>query len=512
MEENEKSSEDTAPGSSSSWWNSWYDTAKKKLEETNNFVMKDVKEFGSVVRNESSSLVASAATSMKEQLNISVNIDEASEATKYVASSISGFLGSVVKHVTPILPDSDEDDDSSMVIGTMSGVKMMSPSQTRLYNIQTDPATYCNEPDNLEEFHQWLPTFMIEDKKEELSTLMLDSKEVRSIYTKLVPEAVSHKDFWTRYFYKKHVHDEAEKRRALLVERAQQDTELSWEDDDDSSDETQESTAVTDVAAPPSSSIPTTTTTPKDVTITRQTEQTTAPQAPQEGKELQQESSSIVPATAAVVAAAVATVAVVEVVSEGSEETNNIAETSPTPCATSITEASSPVPEVPSLEPELSPVTDVNPSSEITAVSEVSSDAKISPVSEIASEQEGETTVVPSKDSVEEEPACHQTTSDESNTVNSANDPVESTSVVQKEIAADKAAPSDDIKESDKAATDSTDIKDSVSGGSTDSWEKEFNLDDMVDDGLEDMTEEEIKEALAQTDDLDDDDDWETWE
>ena len=50
------------------------------------------------------------------------------------------------------------------------------------------------------------------------------------------------------------------------------------------------------------------------------------------------------------------------------------------------------------------------------------------------------------------------------------------------------------------------------SASSSDSWEKEFNLDEMT-EGLDDMTEDEIKEALKEADNVTDDidDDWETW-
>ncbi|XP_078486972.1 BSD domain-containing protein 1 [Ciona intestinalis] len=229
-----KSEEEEKDDSANSWWGSWYDSAKKKLVETNEFIARDLKEFTQVVKDDTSKFVAQTAISMKDQLNIKANVEEASEATKVVATSISGFLGSVVKHVTPLPPDQDENADSTMFVGTQSGMKVISPAEARLFSLQTDPATYCNEPDNTPEFQQWLEKFELSEKKEELSLLMLDYKEVRTLYTRLVPDAVSHVDFWQRYFHKKYCLDEAEKRRALLVERAaKKETELSWGDDDD---------------------------------------------------------------------------------------------------------------------------------------------------------------------------------------------------------------------------------------------------------------------------------------
>ncbi|CAK8691265.1 unnamed protein product [Clavelina lepadiformis] len=196
--------------------------------------MKDMKEFTQTVKTDTSKLVADTASSMKEQLKIKVNMDEASHATKVVTNSISEFLGNVVHQVTPIAPNENENDDSTMFMGTSSGVKVMSPAEARLFTLQTSPATYCNEPDNLVEFDLWLKDFELDKKKEELSLLMLDSKEVRSLYTKLVPEAVSHVDFWTRYFYKKDELEKAEQRRVSIMERAAaKDTELTWDDEDD---------------------------------------------------------------------------------------------------------------------------------------------------------------------------------------------------------------------------------------------------------------------------------------
>nr|CAB3226344.1 BSD domain-containing protein 1-like [Phallusia mammillata] len=171
---------------------------------------------------------------MKDQLNIKVDLNEASHATKVVTNTLSGFLGSVVNHVTPQPPSENENEDSTVFVGTSSGVKVISPAEARLFAIQTDPGTYCNEPSNSADFEIWVSTFNLEELREPISLLMLDCKEVRALYTKLVPDAVSHHDFWTRYFYKIHELQKAEARRAQLVQRAEKkETELSWDDEDD---------------------------------------------------------------------------------------------------------------------------------------------------------------------------------------------------------------------------------------------------------------------------------------
>jgi len=228
----ENKSKDEQETEESSWWNSWYDIAKQKLAETNEFMMRDMKEFTQAVKDDASKLVASTAAQMKDQLNININLEEASEATKAVTNSLTDFLGKVVKQVSPLEPD--DSDEDSFLLGTRTGVKTLSPAQARLYHLQTNPETYCTEPDNGIAFEEWSKNFDVETKKEEISSLILDCKEVRTIFNKLVPDAVTHEVFWTRYFYKKNLHEEAEERRAKLVERAQSSTsELAWDDDDD---------------------------------------------------------------------------------------------------------------------------------------------------------------------------------------------------------------------------------------------------------------------------------------
>lgn len=82
--------------------------------------------------------------------------------------------------------------------------------QARLYSLQADPATYCNEPDGKslalsqaflwdafyspcplcpgppQQFENWLSTFRLEEMKGEISELMVNSPSIRALYTKMV--------------------------------------------------------------------------------------------------------------------------------------------------------------------------------------------------------------------------------------------------------------------------------------------------------------------------------------
>lgn len=218
----------------STWLSGWYDSAKKKVVETNEFMKRDLQEFSQAVQSDATNLVAATATTMKEKLHINVDLEEASSTTRSVKNSLSNFLGNIANKVGPIRPDDNENDDESAIMGTSSGTKVLSPSEARIHAIRTDPATFCNEPDGEEEYFMWLPSFNAEEKKSEISTLMLDCSQIRSLYTKLVPSAVSHSDFWARYFFKLHQHAKAEERRAMLVERARKaHDDIEWDDEDD---------------------------------------------------------------------------------------------------------------------------------------------------------------------------------------------------------------------------------------------------------------------------------------
>lgn len=81
----------------------------------------------------------------------------------------------------------------------------------------------------------------------------MNSQEVRSLYTKLVPSAVAHQEFWQRYFYKLDALERAERKRTALMERAdrsgtEEEEDLSWGDDESESEEKKETKAA-DVSA-----------------------------------------------------------------------------------------------------------------------------------------------------------------------------------------------------------------------------------------------------------------------
>lgn len=52
--------------------------------------------------------------------------------------------------------------------------------------MQTDPTTYCSDPDGVPEFKEWMESFNVENFKGEISELLVVNTDVRALYTKLV--------------------------------------------------------------------------------------------------------------------------------------------------------------------------------------------------------------------------------------------------------------------------------------------------------------------------------------
>ncbi|XP_077006581.1 BSD domain-containing protein 1 isoform X4 [Tamandua tetradactyla] len=169
-----------AEGEDVGWWRSWlqqsYQTVKEKSSEALEFMKRDLTEFTQVVQHDTACTIAATASVVKEKL------------------------------------------------------------AARLYSLQSDPATYCNEPDGPPElFDAWLSQFCLEEKKGEISELLVGSPSIRALYTKMVPAAVSHSEFWHRYFYKVHQLEQERARRDALKQRAEQSVseEPGWEEEEE---------------------------------------------------------------------------------------------------------------------------------------------------------------------------------------------------------------------------------------------------------------------------------------
>ncbi|ETE65827.1 BSD domain-containing protein 1 [Ophiophagus hannah] len=196
---------------------------------------RDLTEFTQVVQHDTACTIAATASVVKEKLAT----ESSSGTTEKVRKGLSNFLGVISDTFAPS-PDKTIDCDVITLMATPSGTtELYDSAKARLYSLQSDPATYCNEPDDCsfpnkggglalrspcplirscgglvdvvfspagppELFEDWLLHFSLEEKKGEISGLLGNSPSIRSLYSKMVPVAVSHSEFWLRYFYKVH--------------------------------------------------------------------------------------------------------------------------------------------------------------------------------------------------------------------------------------------------------------------------------------------------------------------
>lgn len=220
-----------------SWWGGWfqqsYQAVKDKSSEALEFIKRDLTEFSTVVQHDTACSIVATATAVRNKLAV----EGSSETTEKVKKSLSSFLGVITDTLAPP-PDKTIDCDVITLVATPAGTtEVYDSSKARLYSLQADPATYCNEPDGPpEQFDNWLCSFNLEEKKGEISELLVNSPSIRALYTKMVPAAVSHSEFWQRYFYKVFQLDQEEARRVALKQRAEQSTHtetLGWEEEEE---------------------------------------------------------------------------------------------------------------------------------------------------------------------------------------------------------------------------------------------------------------------------------------
>ncbi|XP_063810353.1 BSD domain-containing protein 1 isoform X2 [Pseudophryne corroboree] len=226
-----------AEGEDGGWWRSWlqqsYNNVRDKSAEALEFMKRDLTEFSRVVQHDTACTIAATATVVKEKLAV----EGTAGTTEKVKKGLSDFLGVISDTFAPS-PDKTIDCDVITLMATPSGTtELYDSTKARLYSLQSDPATYCNEPDGPPaQFEEWLTHWDSEERKAGISELLVTSPSIRALYTKMVPAAVSHSEFWQRYFYKVYQLEKEEARRDALKQRAEQSVhteEPRWEEEEE---------------------------------------------------------------------------------------------------------------------------------------------------------------------------------------------------------------------------------------------------------------------------------------
>ncbi|KAI1901803.1 hypothetical protein AGOR_G00038160 [Albula goreensis] len=197
------------------WWGGWlqqsFQAVKDKSAEAYEFLKRDLTEFSNVVQHDTACSIAATAIAVRDKLAV----EGSSETTDRVKKSLSNILGVITDTLAPP-PDKTIDCNVITLVATPAGTtEVYDSAKARLYSLQADPATYCNEPDGPPEHQQPLNSSPVYQNGP------CSSNPLRIL---------------ERYFYKVFQLDQEEARRVALKQRAEKSTDsegLEWEEEED---------------------------------------------------------------------------------------------------------------------------------------------------------------------------------------------------------------------------------------------------------------------------------------
>lgn len=205
---------------------------------------RDLKEFGSGLQKETAVFREVASRAVKD-LPSSIEVG-ASVAHGSLGHAIDGVLKSTAEIIAhgkeTLLAPSDGESDSESHSHSNQNLtpRRYSRFEAQLRSIQSDANSYCEEPEDLEDYNKWKLGFVLEEKSDEVKSLIEENESIEGMYKRVVPNVVDHETFWFRYFFRVHKLKLQENVRANLVKRAissEDDEELTWDVDDDNDDE-----------------------------------------------------------------------------------------------------------------------------------------------------------------------------------------------------------------------------------------------------------------------------------
>lgn len=186
---------------------------------------RDLQEFGSGLKKEIEVAQGSIGT-------VGTAIDE-------LGSSVMKGTAEIIAQGRDAILAEGHDSDSSESNPNPSS-KPYSRFESQVRAIQSDPSTYCDEPEDSDDYLKWKLGFALEEREIE-EVIRENGSAIDGVYERVVPGSVDRETFWCRYFYKVHKLKQAEGLRAnLAMKRAipgEEDEDLSWDVDDDDHEE-----------------------------------------------------------------------------------------------------------------------------------------------------------------------------------------------------------------------------------------------------------------------------------
>ncbi|XP_075511580.1 uncharacterized protein LOC142547268 [Primulina tabacum] len=231
-----------------------FSTIASKSEALLDNYYKDIQEFSSGLKKETSVIrqaASRAVQNLPSRLESGAAIAQESleavgQAIDNVGSTVSeiiakdlnlasqgGFFGA---HFDEIGGDAGDNGNYEKDSGFSENVKPYSRIDAMVRSLQCSVKTYCEEVED-SDYIEWKMGFRLEEKGGEIERLVEENGVIGEIYDEVVPKKVDEETFWCLYFYKVQKVIEAEEARARFVKRAiEEEEELSWDVDDDDND------------------------------------------------------------------------------------------------------------------------------------------------------------------------------------------------------------------------------------------------------------------------------------
>ncbi|KAG6003288.1 hypothetical protein E4U21_002216 [Claviceps maximensis] len=209
-----------------------------------------------------SRLRAEAAKRLKDLQNAE---DAADEALLRFGGNVRNFLRDAIS----VAPPDESSQDSTVLFESKDaqGKRVIHKSRfdAQMHVIHTSNDSLTSDPVG-DEFDKWTADFDVEKKTDQIAADLAAYPELRATMEKLVPDKVSYRDFWKRYYFLRHGIETADSRRRDLLKAASTEDEVGW-DDDDSDEEGKEGAEKAFVEKPVSSGASSTTIQRQDVGV-----------------------------------------------------------------------------------------------------------------------------------------------------------------------------------------------------------------------------------------------------
>ncbi|OCT46268.1 BSD domain containing protein [Cladophialophora carrionii] len=184
---------------------------------------------------------AEAAKRLKE---VQKAEDAADEALLRFGTNIRNFLRDAVSVTAPDEEEARNGQPGEVLFESKdgsSGKRVIHTSRfdAQLHVIHTTATSFTQDPSGAgNQWDDFKAGFDIDKMTTRIAEDLDKYAELRSSMEKLVPEKVEYKDFWTRYYFLRHVVETQEEKRKELLRASANDTEeVGWDEDSDDEQE-----------------------------------------------------------------------------------------------------------------------------------------------------------------------------------------------------------------------------------------------------------------------------------